>query len=79
MPENQTYHFTMGSDLDPHVVANKAASIEKKGEVTAKQNQGFISRPVTGNRRAPVPVYRTGLTGYRSEPDKRKFEFKFPR
>ena len=36
-------------------------------------HQGFISRPVTGNRRAPVPVYRTGLTGYRSEP----VEFKF--
>ena len=38
--------------------------------------QGFISRPVTGNRRAPVPVYRTGLTGYRSEPVEFKFEFK---
>ena len=47
MPENQTYHFTMGSDLDPHVVANKAASIEKKGEVTAKQNMdGLRIKPL---------------------------------
>ena len=41
--------------------------------------QGFIIRPVAPNRRPPVPANRTGLTGYRSEPDKRKFEFKFPR
>jgi len=33
----------------------------------------------TGNRRPPVPVYRTGLAGYRSEPDKFKFKFKLPR
>jgi hypothetical protein len=40
------------------------------------RDQGFISRPVTGNRRAPVPVYRTGLTGYRSEPVEFKSKFK---
>ena len=28
-----------------------------------RPGQGFQSRPVTGNRRGPVPVYRTGLTG----------------
>ena len=33
----------------------------------------------TGNRRPSVPVYRTGLAGYRSEPDKFKFKFKLPR
>jgi hypothetical protein len=37
---------------------------------------GFYSRPVTGNRGSPVPVYRTGLTGYRSEQVEFKFEFK---
>ena len=39
-------------------------------------DQGFISRPVTGNRRAPVPVYRTGLTGNRwnSNPNSNKFK-----
>ena len=42
------------------------------------QNQGLIIRPVTGNRRPPVLVYRSGLAGYRSEPDKFKFKFKFP-
>jgi hypothetical protein len=42
-------------------------------ESTPIYDQGFISRPVTGDRRGPVPVYRTGLTGYRSEP----VEFKF--
>ena len=42
-------------------------------------SQGFIIRPVAPNRRPPVPANQTGLTGYRSEPDKRKFEFKFPR
>ena len=40
------------------------------------QHQGFISRPVTGNRRAPVLVYRTDLTGYRSEPVEFKSKFK---
>jgi len=41
--------------------------------------QGSSYRPLTGNRRPPVPVYRTGLAGYRSEPDKFKFKFKLPR
>ena len=41
--------------------------------------QGFNSRPVSGNRRAPVPVYRSGLTGYRSKPVEFKFEFKLRR
>jgi len=41
-------------------------------------SQGLIIRPVTGNRRPPVPVYRSGLAGYRSEPVKFKFEFKLP-
>ena len=38
--------------------------------------QGFISQPVSGNRRAPVPVYRTGLTGYRWKPVEFKSKFK---
>ena len=38
--------------------------------------QSFKIRPVTGNRRPPVPVYRSGLAGYRSEPVDFKFEFK---
>ena len=46
---------------------------------TASWAQGFIIRPVAPNLRPPVPANRTGLTGYRSEPDKRKFKFKFPR
>ena len=41
--------------------------------------QGLIIRPVTGNRRPPVPVYRSGLVGYRSEPMEFKFEFKLHR
>ena len=45
-------------------------------EVVMGPYQGFISQPVTGNRRAPVPVYRTGLTGYRSEPVEFKSKFK---
>ena len=48
---------------------------EKKPGLS-KCNQGFISQPVTGNRRAPVPVYRTGLTGYRLEPVEFKSKFK---
>ena len=43
-----------------------------------KDDQGSRIRPVTGNRRPPVPVYRSGLAGYRSEPVKSKFEFKLP-
>ena len=38
--------------------------------------QGFISQPVSGNRRALVPVYRTGLTGYRWKPVEFKSKFK---
>ena len=34
----------------------------------ASDGQGFNFRPVQPNRRAPVPVYRSGLAGYRSEP-----------
>jgi len=44
-----------------------------------RRDQGFISQPVTGNRRAPVLVYRTGLTGYRSEPVEFKSKFKSSR
>jgi len=40
-------------------------------------NQGSRNRPETGNRRPPVPVYRSGLAGYRSEPVEFKFEFKW--
>jgi hypothetical protein len=40
--------------------------------------QGLQIRPVRSNRRAPVPVYRTGLTGNRSKPVGFKFEFKSP-
>ena len=39
--------------------------------------QGFSMRPVSGNRRPPVPVYWSGLAGYRSEPVEFKFEFKW--
>ena len=39
-------------------------------------HQGLIYRPVRSNRRGPVPVYRTGLTGNRSKPVEVKFEFK---
>ena len=39
------------------------------------QGQGFNFRPVRPNHRAPVPVYRSVLAGYRSEP----VEFKFRR
>ena len=36
-----------------------------------------IFLPTAGpNRRPPVPVYRTGWTGYRLKPVKLKFEFK---
>ena len=38
--------------------------------------QGFFFQPDTPNRSPPVPVYRTGLTGYRQKPVKFKFEFK---
>ena len=41
-----------------------------------RSGQGFISQPVSGNRRAPVPVYRTGLTGYRWKPVEFKSKFK---
>ena len=37
--------------------------------------QGFFYRP-GANRWPPVPVYRTGWTGYRLKPVKLKFEFK---
>jgi len=46
---------------------------------TGSTRQGFNSRPISGNRRAPVPVYWSGLTGYRSEPVEFKFEFKLRR
>ena len=42
----------------------------------ATAGQGFFSRPVRGNRRPPVAVYRTGLTGYRLKPVKFKIKFK---
>ena len=45
----------------------------------AEPDQGFNFRPDLPNRRPPVPVYRSGLTGYRSEPEEFKFEFKFSR
>ena len=38
--------------------------------------QGLTYRPVRPNRWSPVPVYRSGLAGNRSEPVKFKFEFK---
>ena len=53
-----------------------AAGERRRREIRSNGGQGFISRPVTGNRRAPVPVYRTGLTGYRSEPVEFKSKFK---
>ena len=40
--------------------------------------QGSQIRPVRSNQRAPVPVYRTGLTGNWSKPVGFKFEFKIP-
>ena len=45
------------------------------GGVTG-HGQGFFYRPPGPNRRPPVPVYRTGWTGYRLKPVKLKFEFK---
>ena len=41
-----------------------------------KRGQGLRIRLVRSNRRTPVPVYRTGLTGNRSKPVGFKFEFK---
>ena len=43
-----------------------------------KMCEGLQIRPVQSNRRAPVPEYRTGLTGNRSKPVGFKFEFKIP-
>ena len=39
-------------------------------------HQGFFSQSVSGNRRPPVPVYRTGWTGNRlnSNPNSNKFK-----
>ena len=55
----------------------------REGQANNKEDacydKGFFTRPVDPNRRPPVPVYRTGWTGNRFIPDKRKFEFKFPR
>jgi hypothetical protein len=51
---------------------------EKGGETSSGGDQGFKIRPVTGNRRPPVPIYRSGLAGYRSELNKFKFKFKLP-
>ena len=42
----------------------------------SRERQGLTYRPVRPNRRSPVPVYRSGLAGNRSEPVKFKFEFK---
>ena len=39
--------------------------------------QCFSIRLVSGNRRPPVPVYCSGLAGYRLEPVEFKFEFKW--
>ena len=39
-------------------------------------NQGFFYRPLSTNRRRPVPANRSGLTGYRKKHVKLKFEFK---
>ena len=47
-----------------------------RGIGSSTTTQGFFSRPVDPNRRPPVPVYRTGWTGYRLKPAKLKFEFK---
>ena len=43
---------------------------------TVTCHQGFFIRPSGPNRRPPVPVYRTGWTGYRLKLVKLKFEFK---
>ena len=50
-------------------------TVSERAGLTSHE-QGFQSRPVTGNRRGPVPVYRTGLTGYRSDPVEFKSKFK---
>ena len=44
--------------------------------VAAMRGQGLLYRPVRPKRRGPVPVYRSGLAGNRSEPVEVKFEFK---
>ena len=56
-----------------------AADPRRRRRQISIREQGFISRSVTGNRRAPVPVYRTGLTGNRSEPVEFKSKFKSSR
>ena len=53
--------------------------VVRSRQVAERHHQGSTYRPLTDNRRPPVPVYRTGLAGYRSEPDKFKFKFKLPR
>ena len=54
------------------------SSVPNEWQLHLSLEHGLIIRPVTGNRRPPVPVYRSDLAGYRSEPVKSKFEFKLP-
>ena len=54
-----------------------APSARARAAGAAVPAPGFPNRPETGNRRPPVPVYQSGLAGYRSEPVEFKFEFKW--
>ena len=47
-----------------------------RAERLVTRQQGFFSRPVNPNRRPPVPVYRTDLTGNRWKPVEFKYKFK---
>ena len=44
----------------------------------ARHYQGLPSRPVRPNRRCSVPVYRSGLAGYRSERSNSNLNSNFP-
>ena len=45
-------------------------------EALTSMDQGLQNRPVRSNRRPPVAVYRTGLTGNRWKPVEFKSKFK---
>ena len=58
-------HVSLGLATDITAVFAAVASCSGEG----RHNQGFFSQPVSGNRRPPVPVYRTGWSGNRLIPD----------
>ena len=64
---NKFYKFWMSCACTRLCTKNKPkrAHSGPQTELISHGGQGFIIRPVSGNRRPLVPVYRTGLTGYR--------------